>query len=241
MKSASMTSGNPPVVIIHIPARQIGLVTEVLEENGYCATPFAWLNARATDTGGGRFNSALQFIVIGTHGKTGGCVGKPFVHFNAPSSDPRDRMNFYQTGWHPGMATKHDGTVINPSEKPVHLLIHLFRLLGQPGGTVVDLCAGSCSALPAAWLTGRRYIAVDEDADQMTAAKIQRASFTGEEKRQALDRESNATETVYTEWIRVAEKAGRWWTVWINCHLSNRTITAAVCCGKNDLKSSLSP
>ncbi|WP_438497136.1 DNA-methyltransferase [Paenibacillus sp. IHBB 3054] len=52
---------------------------------------------------------------------------------------------------------------IHPNQKPVELCEYLIRTYTNPGETVLDNCAGSCTTALAAVRTGRNYIAIERD------------------------------------------------------------------------------
>jgi len=60
-----------PVVMVHVPSSRIGQVCNLLESYHYNAAGYHWLNTRATDTGGPRFCSAVQHLVVATKGMAG--------------------------------------------------------------------------------------------------------------------------------------------------------------------------
>lgn len=55
------------------------------------------------------------------------------------------------------------GRAIHPTEKPVGILTPLIRYSTPPGGTVLDMFAGSGSTLAAAAMEGRRSIGIEGD------------------------------------------------------------------------------
>jgi site-specific DNA-methyltransferase (adenine-specific) len=57
-----------------------------------------------------------------------------------------------------------DGTAW-PTVKPVALMQWLIRLVTQPGGTVLDFCAGTGTTLQAAELEGMRSIGIEREQD----------------------------------------------------------------------------
>lgn len=52
---------------------------------------------------------------------------------------------------------------LHPSAKPVDLLRWLIRTYTNPGGVVLDCCAGSCSTAIAAMREKRHYICIEKD------------------------------------------------------------------------------
>ncbi|ETT55212.1 MULTISPECIES: site-specific DNA-methyltransferase [Paenibacillus] len=52
---------------------------------------------------------------------------------------------------------------IHPNQKPVELCEYFIRTYTNPGETVLDNCAGSCTTAVAASRTGRNYIAIERD------------------------------------------------------------------------------
>lgn len=52
---------------------------------------------------------------------------------------------------------------IHPNQKPVELLEYMIRTYTEPGHTVLDNCAGSCSTAVAAARSGRNYIMIEKD------------------------------------------------------------------------------
>lgn len=54
---------------------------------------------------------------------------------------------------------------IHPNQKPVELLEYMIRTYTEPGQTVLDNCAGSCSAAVAAARSGRNYIMIEKDSE----------------------------------------------------------------------------
>lgn len=67
------------------------------------------------------------------------------------------------------------GTAINPTEKPVPLLEPLLTYGCPPGGTVLDLFAGSASTLVAAKLTGRKAVGYEIREEQAEKAALRLA------------------------------------------------------------------
>lgn len=67
------------------------------------------------------------------------------------------------------------GTALNETQKPTSLLEHLIAYGCPPGGTVLDLFAGSCSTAVAAKLTGRRAVLfeVREEQCELAALRLQ--------------------------------------------------------------------
>lgn len=55
-----------------------------------------------------------------------------------------------------------DTANVHPTLKPVELLRHLVRLVTPPGGTVIDLFAGSGTTLVAAVLEGLNAVGVEQ-------------------------------------------------------------------------------
>lgn len=64
------------------------------------------------------------------------------------------------------------GRAINETEKPTQILEHLLSYGCPPGGTVLDLFAGSCSAGVAAKLTGRKAVLFEIREEQCEAAAL---------------------------------------------------------------------
>ena len=62
------------------------------------------------------------------------------------------------------------GEALNETQKPVQILEHHITYACPPGGTVLDLFAGSCSTLVAAKLTGRRAVAFEVREEQCEQA-----------------------------------------------------------------------
>lgn len=70
------------------------------------------------------------------------------------------------------------GKNLHPTEKPTGVLEHLIEYGCPPGGTVLDLFAGSASTLAAAKHTGRRAIGVEADERYCEAAARRLAQDT---------------------------------------------------------------
>jgi len=68
------------------------------------------------------------------------------------------------------------GNAINETEKPTSVLEHLIAYGCPPGGTVLDLFAGSCSTGEAAKLTGRKAVLFEEREQQCYEAAKRLAS-----------------------------------------------------------------
>jgi site-specific DNA-methyltransferase (adenine-specific) len=66
------------------------------------------------------------------------------------------------------------GKAINATEKPTDVLTPLIEYGSPPGGLVVDIFAGSCSALVAARATGRRAIGIEAREEQCETAVRER-------------------------------------------------------------------
>ncbi|WP_268964238.1 MULTISPECIES: DNA-methyltransferase [Paenibacillus] len=60
---------------------------------------------------------------------------------------------------------------IHPNQKPVPLLEYLIRTYTNPGYTVLDNCAGSCSTAVASARTGRKWLAIEKEAHWADAGR----------------------------------------------------------------------
>lgn len=65
---------------------------------------------------------------------------------------------------------------IHPTQKPVNLIKQLIRIFTDPGDVVIDPCAGSASALRAAYECGRNSYGFEVDREIYTQAKAQMLS-----------------------------------------------------------------
>ena len=75
------------------------------------------------------------------------------------------------------------GQPVNITEKPMTLLLYLMEHFGLEKGWVVDLFCGSMSLLGPAWLSGRHYLGIDSDRDQLSVAVDRRRGMQSAESR----------------------------------------------------------
>jgi site-specific DNA-methyltransferase (adenine-specific) len=68
----------------------------------------------------------------------------------------------------------------HPTIKPVKLMEHLVKLFCPPGGIVVDPHSGSGTTAAACVLSGRHYIGIDNDPDNMADAEAKVAKAKAE-------------------------------------------------------------
>lgn len=52
---------------------------------------------------------------------------------------------------------------LHPTQKPVALFAYLIQTYTNPGGTVLDFCAGSGTTAVAAEMTGRRWVCIEKE------------------------------------------------------------------------------
>lgn len=77
---------------------------------------------------------------------------------------------------HPHICGEHqfkssdDGKIVNPCQKPSELLERIIEYHSNPGGMILDLCAGSHALLFACLRKGRTCISVESDKRQHQAA-----------------------------------------------------------------------
>jgi site-specific DNA-methyltransferase (adenine-specific) len=77
------------------------------------------------------------------------------------------------TRWHPSVfraRAMHRSGAINETQKPLSIVAPLISYGCPPGGTVLDVFAGSCSTLDAARATGRRAIGIELREEQCETA-----------------------------------------------------------------------
>ncbi len=181
MRFLKILDGPAPVVLIHMRFEWGGFLSTLLKGYGYNTTVFTFFNPRSTDTGGPRLCSSCSFLMVGTQAKEGTMFDRMFRHFNTTGPTPKERFNFFAFGWHSSDFCRIDATAINPSEKADWLLLHLFTLLGQPRGWILDLCAGSCGAILGAFVTNRSIVCIDSDRLQLENAATERQSLTSKD------------------------------------------------------------
>lgn len=56
-------------------------------------------------------------------------------------------------------------SALHPTQKPVALIEELIKTYSNPGDTILDSCAGSCTTAVAAIKTNRNYICIEKDSE----------------------------------------------------------------------------
>lgn len=115
-----------------------------------------------------------------TKGQVNSCYGS-FKNLPTVISDEKYPKSIIQFS-----ATNRNEKEMHPSAKPVDLLRWLIRSYSNPGGVVLDCCAGSCSTAIAAMREKRHYICIEKN-DKFFETGLRRINEEKKIQRQATE------------------------------------------------------
>ncbi len=137
-------------VVVFCSFQQIGLLSQLLESNGFTSRCLAWVKCNPPPPApGNRWPSGFELIAFGFRGGA----------FFGDASNKRKNWFTYESYRH-GQHGKNG----HPTQKPAELMGYLVRSLVPPGGSVLDPFAGSGSTLVAASQNGMASTGIEIDA-----------------------------------------------------------------------------
>lgn len=136
-------------VYLFCGTKQISLLTELLQNNGFSTRLGLWEKSNPSPMNGDKvWLSGAEFCVIGRQAK---------ATFNRHCEKPIWKYPCGRNKFH-------------PTQKPTEMLEYLIESSTNPGETVLDNCMGSGSTGVACANTGRRFIGMEMDDNYFSKA-----------------------------------------------------------------------
>ena len=112
------------------------------------------------------------------------------------STSTLNQQTNIQIGFSPSMKKfyRHEGKVVNFSEKPLELLNKLIKHHSRPGDYIVDLFAGSGSATAAALMSGRNVLTLELSPESCEAIKARIPQLVEDEEEESKGKEEDPEE-----------------------------------------------
>jgi len=157
-KNAGFSTSNPNVcLVVFFNYTDMGLVLEKLEDSSDWGTPHFcfWVKPNASNTGGLRYVSAVETFFVCYKSS---CTNQYWNFGTAPA----DRLNFIEMDSvsKGERVLTHNGKAFQ-CQKPVALLVSIFKHHCVAGSTILDLGAGSGSAEIAALAAGCNVVGLE--------------------------------------------------------------------------------
>jgi hypothetical protein len=177
---ASNTNDNCVVWMWHAP-RDTSLVLAAYEARKYVQPLGFYWHKTLHNVAGPKsaLTSSVETCMIG-YKKT-----RNEVPWNC-SDDPTERHNFIECKGVTKMARDDTNNIINPSEKPPHVVCEIIRINCNRGETIVIVGPGSGGDIMGAVMAGINVVAVEKDPYQFKSLQAHLTKLAAEEQ-EALD------------------------------------------------------
>lgn len=149
---------------------QYGEISECLQAGGWRnQVPFCWYKPNANVHGCLKYIPSWELALVATKGDK----NKAWQHW---STDYKDRHNHVTM---PGITSlyKHEGKVVNPTQKPVQLMQEVIQRHCPPGSTVLVIGFGSGTDLIASFAARCHVIGIESDELQFQAGLSRLRAF----------------------------------------------------------------